>query len=91
MSSVICKSCKWVHFEVSKEYMENEVSRFNKYFYSLPLKKRKEYYGNKPSSFDNYTKCFFCSGPYTNFRKAKKEEIPYGSTMQPILNKKEII
>jgi hypothetical protein len=78
-----CKSCGWVHFGVSIEAAENEIRKFND-FYRRATQEVRDSYGG-PSSLENYCKCFRCGGPHTEFRRALKKEIPFGSTIQPIL------
>jgi len=82
-----CRDCHWVHFCVTRKHAESEVKKFNEYFKTLPLKQRKEFYGNKPSMIVDYEGCFRCGNSYKNFKKAKK--IPYGSTIQPIIYRNE--
>jgi len=90
MTCVICKSCGWVSFAVTRKKAENEVKSFNEYFDTLTKKEQKEYYGGRKSTIDFYEHCFLCNGPYTNFRKAKNSEVPYGSTLQPIIQEKSL-
>lgn len=89
MKNVLCIKCKWVHFEVSRQKAEDEVDTFNKYFDSLDKEKQEEFYGGVGSSIKNYEHCFCCQGSYKNFREANDDEIPYGSTIQPIINREE--
>ncbi len=86
---VICKFCKWVHFEVSRKYAKKEVEDFNRYFDTLGKEKQEEYYGGKKASIRNYERCMLCGTCYHNFRRAKKSEIPLGSTLNPIISKKD--
>lgn len=79
-----CKSCGWVYFGVSREYAENEVKKFNRYFKKLSLKDRKDYYGNKPANILPYETCW-CGNSYTNFKKSKKNDCPNGVTMSAII------
>lgn len=90
--SVICKKCGWVHFGVPRAYVDEQNKIMLTYMKSISWQVRKKCYGfSKMKDYKpyNYERCFFCSGPYKNFRKAKKAEIPYGSTIQPILHYKE--
>jgi len=95
MKLVTCKNqflgqvCNWVSFNVSREYAETETKSFNKYFKTLPKKIQKEFYGGKGASITFYEQCFRCGGSYKNFKRALKKEIPLGSTMQPIIDRKE--
>lgn len=43
----------------------------------------------KKSSIKQYEMCFFCGGQYKNFRKCKNNEIPIGSTLNPIIYRNE--
>lgn len=83
---VICK-CGWVSFQVSRKHAENEVNVFNE-FYDKSLKEVQDMYGGR-SSIRTYERCGFCGTCYHNFRNAKKSEIPFGSTVSPIINKKD--
>lgn len=85
MISLICKKCGWVHFGRSFNDVIDELSRFRKYYEYLSKKDQKEMYGGKCSSITDYMHCFRCNALYTEMRKAKKNEIPCGSTIQPIL------
>lgn len=87
-NNVICRSCGWVHFAIPLEYAEKEVATFNQYYDTLKLEEQQLFYGGKKSHLANYLFCMFCGSLYTNFRKAKKNEIPYGSTINPILDLK---
>lgn len=39
---------------------------------------------NGPSSIDNYSKCFRCEEGYETFIPADINDVPFGSTLQPI-------
>lgn len=80
-----CKNCGWVHFGMNLKDILEELTKFRKYFNSLSKKDQKSYYGGKCSSIIDYIHCFKCSALYTQMRKAKNNEIPNGSTLQPIL------
>jgi len=80
-----CKSCGWVHMGISKIECEDAVERFNKYFYTLSKKERKDYYGDKPAIISSYDKCFNCGGSYENFRDYEEGDCPDGVTIQPIM------
>ncbi len=87
MKCVICKKCNWVAFEVTRAHAEAEVKSFNEYYRAQPKKVQKMFSGL--SSVKSYERCFFCGEPYTNFRNAKKSEIPFGSTLQPVIRRKD--
>jgi protein-arginine kinase activator protein McsA len=87
--SVICKKCNWVHFEVSRKDAEIQVKEFNVYYKTLTKKEQRNFYGNKKASVDFYEKCHSCGESYKNFRIAKKYEVPSGSTIGPIICKKD--
>jgi hypothetical protein len=86
---VTCIHCKWCAFEVSRRYAKKEVKDFNKYFDSLDKKTQEQCYGGKKASIRNYERCMLCGTCYHNFRHAKKNEIPNGSTLDPIISKKD--
>jgi succinate dehydrogenase/fumarate reductase-like Fe-S protein len=86
---VICLHRKWVAFEVSRKYAEKEVKNFNTYYDNLPFSTQQDFYGGKKSSIKQYERCMLCGTCYHNFRRAKKNEIPLGSTLNPIISKKD--
>lgn len=86
MKNVKCRKCGWVHFERSLADVSNEIVRFNNWFYQQPDKVR-EMYGGKPSSLEGYTCCFRCDNSYKDFVDADEGDVPYGSTIQPILSR----
>ena len=81
----ICKVCKWVAFPVTRKYAEAEVKKFNKYYSTLTEQDQISHYGGHGSSITRYETCTFCGGSYKNFRAAKNSEVPFGSTMGPII------
>lgn len=83
-----CLKCGWVHFGVTRQHAEDEVSRFNTYFDTLD-QDGKDSFGNKKSSIRHYERCFFCSGPWTNFRPYLEGDCPEGVTIQPIIVEQE--
>lgn len=85
MNYLICKKCGWVHFGKSINDVIDELIRFRNYYETLSKKDQKEMYGGKCSSIADYMHCFRCNALYTEMRKAKKSELPFGSTIQPIL------
>lgn len=87
---VTCTACKWVHFSRSLAAVTDEVNRFNQYFDTLD-DKTKGYFGGKPSSIKHYLYCHRCGGSYTKFRPSTNEEIPNGSTINPILHYDEVL
>ena len=84
---VICNKCNWVHFSISRKHAEAEVRKFNRYYKSAP-KKAQQCFGG-PSSVASYEYCFTCGNSYKNFSKPKKADIPFGSTIQPIIRKQD--
>ncbi len=84
-----CLKCGWVHFGNSLTEVTAELARFREYFDSLTAKEQFNFYGGRCSSIEDYTSCFCCGNPHTNFRDATDEEVPYGSTLQPILTETE--
>jgi rubredoxin len=87
MKECTCINCGWVHKEVSLEYAENEVARFNEYYDILTPKEQQDYYGGHRSSMDRYTRCFSCGESYKNFRDYREGDCPVGVTIGPILDR----
>ena len=88
MKNVICLACNWVHCQVSKEYVDKWEADWVIHWSTLTPEGRDAYGVNAgPPSSKQYLRCFLCSGPHTNFRDALDAEIPYGSTIQPILDR----
>lgn len=79
---VICK-CNWVSFAVSREYAIEQIKKFKEYFDTLSWTEQKEFYGGRTSTLSDYT-CQFC-GASEHFRKAEDHEIPFGSTVSPVI------
>lgn len=79
-----CLKCGWVAFGITREHAEDQVSKFNDFFDKASQATR-NMYGNRPTSIAEYSHCFFCGGPHTNFRDAKPGDCPDGVTMQPII------
>lgn len=90
MKYVICNNCKWVHFEVSLEYVLDWQNDWIDHWLKLDQEGRNNYGCTErpPSYKPEYTTCHRCGGSHKNFRKAKKSEVPFGSTIGGILNKK---
>lgn len=86
---VTCLTCGTVHFEVSLEYVTQEVAEFNAYFDTLSVDKQHDYYGGHKSSVSRYAWCKRCGGSYTNFRDSVDGDCPIGATISPILNRNE--
>lgn len=86
MKNVKCRKCGWVHFERSLTEVSNEIVNFNNWFYQQTEAVR-EMYGGKPSSLDGYTACFRCNNTFRDFEDAEDGDVPYGSTIQPILSR----
>ena len=84
MTTRTCKKCGWVAFAVTRQYAEDGVSRFNEFIDAADAE-TKVMYGNRRSSIKSYERCFFCSGPHTNFRDSAPSDAPDGVTMQPII------
>jgi len=84
LTNQTCLKCGWVAFGVPRDWAENEVKCFNKYFETL-TQADKDAFGGKPSTIAAYERCFRCGGPYTNFRNSKDGDAPNGVTMQPII------
>ncbi len=85
---VTCNNCGWVHFQVSRRYAEEEVRKFNDYFYKQTPEVQ-GHFGGKPSSVSHYEKCKRCGGDYKNFRDGVEGDSPIGCTLNPVINRKE--
>ena len=89
-NAVICNNCQWVHFEVSLEYVLDWQNDWID-FWIKSTEETRNNYGCKdrpPSYKKEYLNCHRCGGSHKNFRKALKKEVPYGSTIGPILTRK---
>lgn len=86
---VTCNKCKWVHIEVTRKSAQKEVKKFNKYFDSLTKDKQEEYYRSIKSSIELYEGCFRCGNSYKDFNDTLDKEISVGSTIQPIISRKD--
>lgn len=84
---VKCMKCGWVHFSVSLKFALNEVHKFNEYFNSLSTEQQNKFYGGKGASIEDYSNCARCGNHYENFVfVTNQKEIPFGSTIGPIIN-----
>ena len=83
--NLICRECGWVHFAVSRAYVEAEIQSLKTFLENANEETRKRYRENVRDPWAGYMSCFRCGNPYSNFREARPEEIPKGSTLQPIL------
>lgn len=81
----ICNKCGWVHFSYTRKEAQDEVDKFNEFFNTLSEEKQKSYYNGIGASIKSYEHCFRCGASYTEQRIALKEELPLGSTIQPII------
>ena len=90
---VACNKCDWVHFQVNTEYVikweKDWADRWPKM-----SEEEKELFGHiirPPTIEDKYINCFRCGETHRNFRDVKdSEQIPAGSTIQPILDRESI-
>lgn len=82
------RECGWVSVARTKAQVEDEVARFNEYYYSLPTWQRETYW-SAPSSVDNY-RCLSCGGrgPYRSYREG---DCPDGCTINPVLCESTVI
>ena len=87
---VTCNKCGWVHFTVSKKYVENWKKTWKKYCKEWPEEKLRSYgiLNRQPPSALPYYRCFLCRNSYKNFRPAKEGDCPDGCTINPILENK---
>jgi hypothetical protein len=88
---VVCNKCDYVAFEVTREYAEDEVTRFNEYFDSLTKDQQDDYYNGNKASIVFYEHCFNCNNRHSDFREAtdKDHERANGHTLQPVINRNE--
>lgn len=89
MKLVTCKSCGWVHFQVSRDYAVDQINKFCEYFDGLTKKEQKDFYGNTKPTIKDYESCQRCCGSHKNFADSRPEDCPEGSTMGPIINRDE--
>jgi len=82
--SVMCNKCGWVHFAVTYDYAVKQVAEFNEWYNKQP-QMTKDCYGG-PAKLSGYCFCGRCGNTYKDFRAAKAEECPNGSTINPILH-----
>lgn len=91
MKSVKCNNCGWVHFAVTMNYViQWEADWLD--FWNKSTTETREAYGCKdspPKKEDNYLNCFRCSNTYIDFSDALDSDVPFGSTIQPILDRNE--
>jgi ribosomal protein L37E len=90
---VLCKACGWVHFNVSKQYVLDWENHWKVIWNGMSDSDKADFGCEKspPKVKDVYINCSRCGGSYKNFRDAKKEELPLGSTIVGILNRQEDI
>lgn len=79
-----CDRCGWIHFPVSRAFAQAEVEKFNVYYASLSKQVQQENYGGKPANIKQYEYCW-CGNHHSNFKAVKNSELPYGSTIGPII------
>ena len=85
--TVTCLKCGWVHFEVSREYAEDEVIKFTCYFNTLTPEQQQDFYGGRTSKVLDYEQCMVCGGSYKNFRDSLSNDCPDGCTLNPIIQR----
>ena len=88
--NVICLNCGWVSFGVSTEYVRSWKKDWVVFWNKMDQRGRDMYgcsYG--PPDESEYLSCQRCGGSHHDFRDALPEEMPYGSTIGPILNRDE--
>jgi hypothetical protein len=82
-----CNKCNWVHFDVTREFAESEVKKFNEYFESLTEEQQDSNYGGLQSTLEDYEHCCRCGNHYKNFRESRPNDCPDGCTLSPIIDK----
>lgn len=85
-----CNGCNWVGFPVSREFALGEVIKFNNYFSTLSPEQQETYYRGKGATIGDYEFCRRCGTSHTNFRVTTPEEVPFGSTVNPIIFEGEL-
>lgn len=66
---------------VTRAQAELAVDNFNNYFETLSPEDQRDLYGGKPASLDSY----ICPCGSKNFRLAVANEVPRGSTVNPVI------
>ncbi len=91
MKYVTCKDCGWVHFEVSLEYAKNWENEWIGHFEDMDVHARDSFglVDEPPKIEDTLMNCQRCRASYKNFRDTLPEELPLGSTINPILSRDE--
>jgi sarcosine oxidase delta subunit len=87
MTEATCNKCGRVAFEVTREYAESEVKKFNEFYDGLDAKGKSNYGG--PSKVENYEHCIGCGNHYKNFRDTIKGDCPAGCTINPIIIRRD--
>ncbi len=79
-----CNKCGWCHFGRTPFEVLDEVWRFLDYWCTIGPDTR-AMFGGKPNAVKNYLSCFRCGNDYQDFHDATEDEVPFGSTIQPIM------
>ncbi len=88
LRDVTCNSCGWVYVAVSLDYATDQITKFNKFFSTLPKEVQINLYGGNGASLKEYLHCW-CGNSYKNFRDFKPGDCPDGCTIGPILDRDE--
>jgi len=90
---LICNSCGWAHFGLSKEVARKSIKEFIEYYGTLTPEQKESYYVNRQENYveeDLYRKyelCFNCGGSREDFHiETEEDKVPAGVTLQPIIN-----
>lgn len=89
LQTVTCNKCGWVSYEISRKDAETSIRLFNLFFDRLSEKDRKDLYGDKRTSMDDYNRCCSCGNDYHDFSDAESGDCPDGVTLGPILSRLE--
>jgi len=84
---VTCEACGRVHVSQSRKELVKKIARFNEYYFGLSEESRFGFGG--PDEIQNYESCLSCGASYKQFRPAKEDDCPSGSTLTPIIYFKE--
>lgn len=80
-----CTKCGWIHFRMSRDYAEASVKSFNDYYDTLSPVEQEQHYGGEKSSISSYERCFLCGTSNQDSVEAMESEVPFGSTVQPMI------
>lgn len=80
-----CKNCKNIQYSIAREKAVADVKKFNAFYDAHSKRLAKAMFGSK-ANLDSYERCIRCGFSHKQFIKAKKKDVPRGSTLQPIIH-----